>query len=71
MLYIIIYHKDYEEYLLGNKLGDIVKPMYLLPIETILYIISNIYDIKKIINYMMNNTSKHNLSQHFFCIHIG
>jgi hypothetical protein len=55
LLYMILYYNEYEKYLLGNKLGNVVKPMYLLPIKNILYIISNIYDIKKIINYMINN----------------
>jgi len=57
LLFKVLHYDKYEKYLLGDKLKHPIKPMYLLPINAILYIISNIYDIKKILIFLINNKS--------------
>jgi len=56
-IYKIIYYNDFENQLTGKDIKPI-KPKLLLPQETILFIIKNIYNIKKCILFLI----EHNFS---------
>lgn len=52
-IYKIFFYDDFEKQLIGNNIEPI-KPKLLIPLETIEFIIKNIYDIKKCIIFMLN-----------------
>jgi len=53
-IYKIIYYNDFENHLVGKNINPI-KPKLLLPQETILFIIKNIYNIKKCILFLIDH----------------
>ena len=53
-IYKIIYYNDFENRLIGNDIKPI-KPKLLLPQEKILFIIKNIYNIKKCILFLIEH----------------
>ena len=53
-IYKIIYYNDFKNHLVGKNINPI-KPKLLLPQETILFIIKNIYNIKKCILFLIDH----------------
>lgn len=54
-LFILLCYENYEKYLMGNKLKEVYPPIYMIPINVSLFIISNIYNVEKIIKYVIDN----------------
>ena len=64
-IYKIIFYKHFENKLLNdnnllNNNNNYIKPKLLLPLNVIIYLIKNIYNIKKCILYLINNSNNIN-----------
>jgi len=54
-LYKILCYEKYERQIVGNKFKKVYPPLLMMPLHVILFIISNIYDVEKILKYVMAN----------------
>ena len=54
MLYSIIFYEKYERNFI-NDLETPIEPLLLIPVEVIFFITANIFDIKKILKYLIRN----------------
>jgi hypothetical protein len=58
MLFKLIYYEKWQRRVLNDESIVGVKPDYLMPLDTILYIIKHIYEPKQVLIYLIKNRNK-------------
>lgn len=54
-LYKLLFYEKIQREVLGDKFKKAIKPFFLIPLKTLLFIISNINDISKVLDYVVFN----------------
>ncbi len=54
-LYKIIFYQKFQKEILGKKLKEPIPPIEFIPISNFIYMVCNIYQPKKIIEYFLFN----------------
>jgi serine/threonine protein kinase len=54
-LYKLLFYEKIQKQILGDKFKKTIKPFLLIPLESLLFIISNINDTKKVLEYTVYN----------------